>query len=47
MFSKRTHLHWYTQNGMEQTEFQAAREDIAELEADYLEAESEGVEAED
>uniref|UniRef100_A0A0X3NMC8 Tubulin alpha chain n=1 Tax=Schistocephalus solidus TaxID=70667 RepID=A0A0X3NMC8_SCHSO len=37
MFGKRCFLHWYTGEGMEETEFMDAREDMVMLERDYEE----------
>ncbi|VDN34454.1 unnamed protein product [Dibothriocephalus latus] len=37
MFGKRAFVHWYTGEGMEETEFMDAREDMVTLEHDYEE----------
>ena len=36
MYAQRAYLHWYTRSGMEGTEFEQAREDLNNLQNDYL-----------
>ena len=35
MYSKRAFIHWYIREGMEEGEFQQAREELAAIEKDY------------
>ena len=41
MYSQRAYTHWYVREGMEQSEFAEAREDIGFLEKDYWDVLSE------
>jgi tubulin alpha len=47
MFAKRAFVHWYVGEGMEESEFVEARENLAALEMDYLEAGEEAAESEE
>jgi tubulin alpha len=43
MYARKAYVHWYVEEGMEETLFEEAREDIQQLEKDYRELERETV----
>ena len=47
MYSQRAFVHWYVRHGMEEGEFEEARENIAFLLQDYLDVLDEGVDSND
>jgi tubulin alpha len=47
MYAKKAFVHWYLQEGMEESKFGEARESLAVLEKDYEEAEKDTEDSEE